>query len=151
MKNKRQKRILEIINQDPVRTQGELAAILQREGINVTQATVSRDIKELRIVKAPGKNGKSKYAANSSVLDFKTSEKLFKIFKEAVTSFDYAQNIVVIHTMPGLAMAACSALDGMKIADIVGTIAGDDTAFILMREVSDAIMFCDRIKKLTSG
>ena len=148
MKNQRQAMILEIISERNIETQEELLAALQEKGFSSTQATISRDIKELRIVKELDVSGTYRYSASKSESKATFSNRLNTIFRECVTGFDYAQNIVVINTLPGLASAACSALDGMKMPQVVGTIAGDDTAFILMRDTHLAIEFCDEIKRL---
>jgi len=148
MKNQRQAKILEIISERNVETQEELLAALQEKGFNSTQATISRDIKELRIVKELDASGSYRYSTSKNEVKSTFSNRLNTIFRECVTGYDYAQNIVVIKTLPGLASAACSALDGMKMTQIVGTIAGDDTAFILMRDTDMAIAFCNEIKRL---
>lgn len=144
MKAQRQAKLLELISNRAIETQEELSALLSNAGFEATQATISRDIKELNITKASVKNGGYRYSV--SVGDSNQhSDKLSKIFKESVTFADYAQNIVVIKTLPGLASGACSMLDTMYGADIVGTLAGDDTAFLLMRSTEDAQKFCERI------
>ena len=148
MKNQRQAKILEIISSRDIETQEELLASLKEAGFNSTQATISRDIKELRIVKELDSVGAYRYSASKSEPAATFSAKLNTIFRECVISYDYAQNIVVIKTMPGLASAACSAMDGMKIPQVVGTIAGDDTAFLLMRDTNMAVEFCNEIRKL---
>ena len=148
MKNQRQATILEIISEQKIETQEELLNALQNRGFNSTQATISRDIKELRIVKELDSTGTSRYSASKNETKPAFSNRLNTIFRECVTGFDYAQNIVVVNTLPGLASAACSALDGMKMPQIVGTIAGDDTAFILMRDTNLAMEFCEEIKRL---
>ena len=148
MKNQRQATILEIISEQKIETQEELLNALQNRGFNSTQATISRDIKELRIVKELDSTGTYRYSASKNETKPAFSNRLNTIFRECVTGFDYAQNIVVVNTLPGLASAACSALDGMKMPQIVGTIAGDDTAFILMRDTNLAMEFCEEIKRL---
>lgn len=148
MKNQRQATILEIIAEQKIETQEELLNALQSRGFNSTQATISRDIKELRIVKELDSTGTYRYSASKNEAKPAFSNRLNTIFRECVTGFDYAQNIVVVNTLPGLASAACSALDGMKMPQIVGTIAGDDTAFILMRDTNLAMEFCEEIKRL---
>ena len=148
MKNSRQSMILEIISQENIETQEQLLSRLQERGISSTQATISRDIKELRIVKELDSTGAYRYSTSKQETKPAFSNRLNTIFRECVTGYDYAQNIVVINTLPGLASAACSALDGMKMSQIVGTIAGDDTAFILMRDTSLAMEFCEEIKRL---
>ncbi len=148
MKSARQKQILEIIGNKDVETQNQLIDELAELGVKSTQATLSRDIKELRLIKELSGTGKYRYvpAGRENSVDF--DQRLKKIFRECVTSFDNAQNLIVLHTMPGLAPAACSALDGMEIPGLVGTIAGDDTAFIAMKDLEQALDFEKEIEKL---
>ena len=148
MKNQRQAKIMEIISNRNVETQEQLLALLQQEGFRGTQATISRDIKELRIVKELTNLGTYRYtaAANESTGTF--SARLNTIFRECVTSFDYAQNLIVIRTLPGLASAAASAIDSMDMNKIVGTLAGDDTVMVVMRDNNAAAAFCGEIKNL---
>ena len=148
MKSKRQSTLLKLIEKYDISTQSELTEHLIREGFNATQATISRDIKELRLVKAVGGNGKSKYAVSHSSTDLGFSDRLLTIFRESVISYDNAQNIVVIKTMPGLASAACSAIDALKSADIVGSLAGDDTAFLVMHTTKAASDFCEELARM---
>ncbi len=150
MKSKRQTILLKLIEKYDISTQSELTEYLNAEGVNATQATVSRDIKELRLIKAVGSNGKSKYAVSHSSTDSGFSERLLTIFRESVLSYDNAQNIVVIKTMPGLASAACSAIDSMQSSDIVGTLAGDDTAFLVLHTAESAEEFCERLGDIIS-
>ena len=148
MKSKRQAKIIEIISTTNVETQEQLLAALQAEGFTSTQATISRDIKELRIVKELTNYGTYRYTTANREVPSTFSGRLNTIFRECVTSFDYAQNIIVIHTLPGLANAAASALDAMNISVVLGTIAGDDTVFIVMRDTNAAAAFCGEIKSL---
>jgi transcriptional regulator of arginine metabolism len=148
VKLQRHAKILEIIDINDVETQEELTEFLTKSGFTATQATVSRDIKELNITKIPIRNGGYKYAAANTGESAANSNRLAKIFRESVTSADSAQNIVVIKTLPGLANGACSALDSMPGLDIVGTIAGDDTAFLLMRTDTEAKQFLGQIKEM---
>lgn len=148
MKLQRQSKILQLIEQYDIETQMELTEHLNQLGFSATQATVSRDIKELRLVKTLAKNGKSKYAVSRGAAESGFSGKLLTIFREGVISYDRAQNIVVIKTMPGLASAACSALDGMDNSDVVGTIAGDDTGFLVMRDNRAAENFCHELERM---
>lgn len=144
MKNARQRKILEIIAQKDVDTQNQLIDELKAAGINSTQATVSRDIRELRLIKELTPNGTYRYAYPAKNTP-DHSDKLRTIFKESVTSYVCAQNIVVIKTLPGLAPAACSAIDKMDIENLAGTLAGDDTAFIAMRDNESAEHLCREI------
>lgn len=146
MKSARQSKILEIIEEREIETQNQLMDALEKAGVRSTQATVSRDIKELRLVKELSPEGHYRYVAagRDEVIDYE--ERLRKIFREGVTSYAIAQNIIVIKTLPGLASAACSTLDNMSIPNLVGTIAGDDTAFLAMRDNQSAAHFCQEIE-----
>ena len=148
MKTQRQAKIMEIISTKDIETQEQLLQSLQEAGFYSTQATISRDIKELRIVKELTSLGTYRYTTAAHEVPTTFSGRLNTIFRECVTSFDYAQNIIVIHTLPGLANAAASALDAMNISVVLGTIAGDDTVFIVMRDNNSAAAFCGEIKSL---
>ena len=148
MKSQRQAKIMEIISNRNVETQEQLLAALQEEGFRGTQATISRDIKELRIVKELTSLGTYRYTISSSDLGSSFSARLNTIFRECVFSFDYAQNIIVVRTLPGLASAAGSAIDAMNLNMIVGTLAGDDTVMIVMRDTNAAATLCGEIKSL---
>lgn len=148
MKSQRQAKILEIISNRNVETQEQLLAALQEEGFRGTQATISRDIKELRIVKELTSLGTYRYTTSSSDFGGSFSARLNTIFRECVISFDYAQNIIIIRTLPGLASAAGSAVDAMNLSTVVGSLAGDDTVMIVMRDTNAAATFCGEIKHL---
>ena len=148
MKSQRQAKILEIVSTRDVETQEQLLEALQNEGFYSTQATISRDIRELRIVKELTKFGTYRYSTVSKELSTTFSGRLNTIFRECVTGFDYAQNLVVVHTIPGLAGAAASAVDSMEMAFILGTIAGDDTVLIVMRDNNAASAFCTELKNI---
>ena len=148
MKSQRQAKILEIISNKNIETQEQLLAELQAEGFRGTQATISRDIKELRIVKELTSLGTYRYTISASDLGSSFSARLNTIFRECVISFDYAQNIIVVRTLPGLASAAGSAIDAMNLNTIVGTLAGDDTVMIVMRDTNAAAPLCGEIKSL---
>ena len=148
MKAKRQAKIMEIISTTNVETQEQLLQELQEAGFSCTQATISRDIKELKIVKEMTNFGTYRYSITEKELGNPFTDRLNAIFRECVTSFDYAQNIVVIHTLPGLANAAASALDAMKAEYILGTLAGDDTVVAILRDSNSAAIFCGEIKAL---
>lgn len=150
MKSKRQAKIMEIISTTNVETQEQLLQLLQAAGFTSTQATISRDIKELRIVKELTSFGTYRYATTAKEMTGTFSARLNTIFRECVTGFDYAQNMIVIHTLPGLANAAASALDTMNMSAILGTIAGDDTVFVVMRDTNSAAAFCGEIRSLLS-
>lgn len=144
MKESRQKQIIDIITSRDVETQNDLIDELLKAGVRCTQATVSRDIKELRLVKELTSRGTYRYAAPSVSRD-EHNEKLRTIFRECVTSYVRAQNMVVLKTLPGLASAACSAIDRMDIEELAGTLAGDDTCFICMLNNEAAERLCQEI------
>lgn len=148
MKNDRQAMILEIIGQENIETQEQLLTRLQTRGFRCTQATISRDIKQLHLIKEPVGQGVYKYAVSGNRTTLNVAAKLRTIFRECIVSIDYAQNIVVVKTMPGLANGACSALDNMDMNDIVGSLAGDDTALLVMRNTEAAELLCQEIKDM---
>lgn len=148
MKSKRQETILEIVSTRDIETQEQLLEALQSAGYHSTQATISRDIKELRIVKELTKFGTYRYTTSSKEISNTFSNRLNTIFRECITGYDYAQNLVVLHTLPGLAGAAASAVDAMEMGLVLGTIAGDDTVLIIMRDTNAAAAFCGEIKDL---
>ena len=146
MKTKRQAKIIEIVSTRDVETQEQLLSALQDAGFYCTQATISRDIKELRIVKELTKFGTYRYSTQSKEVSGTFTGRLNTIFKECVTGYDYAQNLVVVHTIPGLANAAASAVDAMKLPFIIGTVSGDDTVLIVLRDTNAAAAFCGELK-----
>ncbi len=146
MKSKRQEKILEIIREHDVETQEQLLAELAAAGFTATQATISRDIRQLRIVKQLAPSGAYRYQTAVHPAEHQFSERLNVIFKQSITSVDYAQNILVIKTMVGMANAAMAALDAMNIPEIVGTLAGDDTAFVVLRDTASAANLCAEIR-----
>ena len=148
MKSQRQSKILEIIAKRNIETQEQLLTALQQEGFGGTQATISRDIKELRIVKELTGLGTYRYTTSTNEVAGSFTSRLNTIFKECVVSYDYAQNIIVIHTLPGLAAAAGSAVDAMNLSAVLGTLAGDDTVMVVMRDNNAAAAFCGEIKGL---
>lgn len=141
---------MEIIADRNVETQEQLLTLLQAEGFHGTQATISRDIKELRIVKELTNLGTYRYAFPNSDVVNSFSTKLNNIFRECVTGVDFAQNIIVIRTLPGLASAAGSAIDSMNMNLVVGSLSGDDTVMIVMRDNNAAAAFCGEIRNLIS-
>lgn len=147
MKYSRHNKILELIDKYEIETQDELADLLSKNDFKVTQATISRDIKELKLIKVQGKNGKYKYAYVKQQ-DNSISERFIKIFKDTLISINSSNNIVVIKTLTGSANAACAALDALNIDNILGTIAGDDTIFIVIDEKSNVDNFVDNINNL---
>ena len=148
MKTNRQAKIMEIVSTRDVETQEQLLEALQEAGFSSTQATISRDIKELRSGKELTKFGTYRYTTASREVSGTFSNRLNAIFKECVTGFDYAQNLVVVHTIPGLAGAAASAVDSMGMSFVVGTIGGDDTVLIVLRDSNAAAAFCSELKDL---
>ena len=148
MKTDRQSMILEIIEKEDVDTQEQLQQRLQEQGVRCTQATISRDIKQLHLIKEPVGQGRYRYTVSSQRNRLNVADKLRAIFRESIVSVDFAQNIVVVKTMAGLANAAAAALDGMNIPYMVGTLAGDDTAFLLMRDTESARTFCEEIHEM---
>lgn len=147
MKRARQAEILNIIQAVDVETQEQLLDELKARGFSATQATISRDIKELRLVKELSGGG-YRYASSERKGLADSDARLRNIFKEGVTSVDRAQNIVVVRTMPGLASAACSALDSMEIPGMVGSLAWDDTGILIMRDNDAAERFNQEVHKL---
>lgn len=138
MKIKRHSAILNLIANYDIEKQEDLCEKLEEAGFNVTQATVSRDIKELRLVKVQGKDGNYKYSASTKEQETVLSSKFNSIFSEAVIKIDFAGNFIVIKCYPGMAHAAAATIDSMNINEIVGTLAGDDTVFLLMRSEDNA-------------
>ncbi len=147
MKSSRHSKILEIINEYPIETQDELLSRLKTEGYKVTQATISRDIKDLRLVKTLGSDGKYRYTeAQASSSEIRSN--FDQLFLSSVVSMDLAQNIVVIKTLSGMANAVCAALDSTGNSAIVGTIAGDDTIFVACRTDDHARSLVSTLKQL---
>ena len=151
MKPARQNVILDIISTQEIETQHQLMQALSERGIRSTQATLSRDIKEMGLVKQLGTNGKYRYVASGRGNEEEARLKLRTIFRESVLSCDTAQNLVVIKTMPGLASAAWAAIDAMRVGKLVGTIAGDDTAFFAMKDLDGARELCEMIDGFFEG
>ena len=142
MKFQRQAKILELIDRFEIETQEELTDHLRAVGYSTTQATVSRDIKELRLIKSLStETGKYKYTAAAAGAADSFTTRLRNIFRECVTDIDAAQNMVVIKTLPGLGQAAAMAFDAMRAVDVVGTLGGDDTVFVVMRDTESAERF----------
>ncbi|HJC48690.1 MAG TPA: arginine repressor [Candidatus Lachnoclostridium pullistercoris] len=149
MKLERHSKIVELIGKYEIETQEELAEYLNKEGFNVTQATVSRDIRELKLSKIQTDNGKQRYVVLQSQDSF--SDKYIRILRDSFMSMDMAQNILVIKTVEGMAMAAAAALDAVHFHEIVGCVAGDNTIFCAVRTVDDTIILMDKLKKLLAG
>ncbi len=148
MKENRQKAILDIITRQDVETQEQLLQLLGESGIRCTQATISRDIKELQLVKELNSSGGYRYVRSVRRGDGEHDLRLQTIFREGVVSAAAAQNLVVLKTMPGLANAAAAALDRMEIEGMVGTLAGDDTALLIMTTSHTAETFCGEIREM---
>ncbi len=150
MKRNRQTAMLELIRKYPVTTQEELQMLLRESGFDVTQATISRDIKELKIVKATDENGVYRYCVTRGD-SADATEKYYEIIRHAVRSIDFAGNICVIRCDVGMAQAACAAIDALRVEGIVGSLAGDDTIFVLCRTERDAGDMKKTINQLISG
>ena len=148
MKPGRQSVILEIISSQDIETQFDLMNALAERGVKSTQATLSRDIKDMNLIKQMGPNGKQRYVRSPESEVKAANSKLITILKESVLQCAKAQNIVVLKTLPGLASAACSAIDKMDIEGLVGTLAGDDTAFIAMSDNNYADAFLKQLKEI---
>ncbi len=147
MKKNRHEAILGLISQQDIGTQEELMQKLNEMGYKVTQATVSRDIKSLKLIKTPVSSGQYKYSyVNRDSEDF--SGKYYSILSHSVTSVDYAGNMAVVKCFAGMANAACAAIDSLEIEKVVGTLAGDDTIFVLCRDEQSACDFRDYIEKI---
>ena len=147
MKINRHAKIVELINKHSIETQEELAEYLNKEGFKVTQATVSRDIRDLKLTKVPTDDGKQRYAVHQKD-ESEMSEKYIRVLKDGFVSMDMAQNILVIKTVSGMASAVCAALDAMRWNEIVGSIAGDDTIMCAIRSVEDTVSVMDKISKI---
>ena len=148
MKAKRLQKIIELVENNIVCTQEDLLVLLEREGINTTQATISRDIKELNLVKTTAEDGSYKYTTAKKSKNHRMEKKYRAVFIESVLSVDYAINTVVIKCHTGMANAACAALDTMDFTGIVGTLAGDDTIFVLMKTENLAQALTMEIKSM---
>ncbi len=147
MKLSRHSKIIELINAYPIGTQEELADYLNKEGFKVTQATVSRDIRNLKLTKVSGENGKQRYALRREE-ESQYSERYIRVLREGFISMDMAQNILVIKTVSGMAMAVAAAVDALKWNEVVGCIAGDDTVMCAIRTTEDTVKVMDKIGKI---
>ncbi len=147
MKRDRHQKIRELIEQYEIETQEELADKLKEAGYAVTQATVSRDIRELKLFKVPTGKGRQKYAVLAQS-DHYLSEKYIRVLKDGFVSMDMAQNILVIKTVSGMAMAVAAAVDAMKLKEIAGSIAGDDTIMMAVRTVEDTETVMEKIRSV---
>lgn len=147
MKSKRQNKIIEVISGEDVETQDDLVHLLQQAGFQVTQATISRDIKELHLIKIQTDTGIYKYAVNDKK-ELNDMNVLFRIFKDTVLSIEAAGSIVVIRTLTGSASAAAEVVDGLHIPEVAGTIAGDNTIFVAIRSVDAAAAIVSRFRQM---
>jgi len=147
MKIERHSQIIRLINQYDIETQEELAEKLHESGFQVTQATVSRDIRELKLTKIAQNGGRSKYAVLQNV-DQEMSQKYVNVLRASFQSMDLAQNILVIKTVSGMAMAAAAALDEMNFHEVVGCIAGDNTIMCAVRSADESLLLMEKIRKM---
>ena len=148
MKSKRQEKILQLIHDHDIETQEQLLSELREAGFQTTQATISRDIKQLHLMKAPDGMGGYRYAVSAQMPKLNFEEKLQTIFRECVVSAENAQNLAIIKTMNGMANAAAFALDSMQDTDIVGTLAGDDTVLLVFHDSAHAADFCEQVRQM---
>lgn len=149
MKSKRQEKIIELVNKYEIETQEELAELLTQSGFHVTQATISRDIRELRLSKISSHDGKQKYIV-MAVKDKGINDKLERVLKEGYVSSTEASHMVIVKTMPGMAMAVAAALDAMELPGFAGCIAGDDTIMCALRADADVDSLLARINKVVN-
>ncbi len=147
MKKRRHEKIIELIGQYEIETQEELADRLREEGYQVTQATVSRDIRELKLSKISGGNGRQKYIAFTRE-EVHLGDKYIRVLREGYVSMDLAQNLLIMKTVSGMAMAVAAAVDALKLDEIVGCIAGDDTIMMAMRSESAAAQVMDKLRRM---
>lgn len=150
MKIERQSKIIELIGHHDIETQEELARRLIDSGFDVTQATISRDIRDLKLSKATDATGRQRYIVMPTKQN-NLNDKYIRIFRNGYNGLDRAQNIIVVRTLTGMAMAVAAAIDAMDFDEIVGSIAGDDTIFCAVRSESDAVHLMERLNKLSLG
>jgi transcriptional regulator of arginine metabolism len=148
MKTWRQKKILEIVQKQTVETQEELARALRETGFKVTQATVSRDIKELGLVKVPGDKGFVRYATSDDIMARPSDERLKRLFRDSVTGVDYSENLIIIKTLPGEAQGVASAIDRSRWPEIIGTVGGDDTILVIIKPKKSTLGIVNRFTEL---
>jgi len=146
MKRERQNKILELIASRDIETQEELVDLLRAEGFNVTQATISRDINELRLGKLTSGNGKKKFAVAPSG-DAHLTSKYIRVLRDGFVSMDNAQNILVVRTVSGMAMAVAASLDALRMKEVVGSIAGDDTIMMAIRTTEETKVVMNKIRE----
>ena len=150
MKRQRHEVVVDLINKYDIETQEELAAYLKEEGFEVTQATVSRDIRELKLSKIATGNGKQKYIILKND-DSHLGDKYIRVLRDGFVSMNMAQNILVIKTVQGMAMSVAAALDAMKFPEIVGCIAGDDTIMAAIKSTDETKVVIDKINEILEG
>lgn len=150
MKIERQSKIIDLISHYDIETQDELARQLMNSGFDVTQATISRDIRDLKLTKATDSTGRQKYIVMPTKQN-NLNDKYIRIFRNGYNGLDRAQNLIVVNTLTGMAMAVAAAIDAMDFEEIVGSIAGDDTIFCAVRSESDAVHLMERLNKLSIG
>ena len=147
MKNKRHEKIIELITKNSIETQEELAKRLNDEGFIVTQATVSRDIKKLDLIKVKASGNHQKYTVNTGIVP-ERNDKLIRVLRDAITSIEDAQNMLVIRTVSGMAMAAAAALDSLHLPEIIGSVGGDDTIICVAKDVDGALAAMEKIRSM---
>ncbi len=150
MKALRHAKIKELVEQQLVETQEELAELLRKTGIVVTQATVSRDIKELFLIKVPAGDGRYRYAFPPEQNLIFSLSRMERIFQDSITGMDHSQNIIVLRTLPGAAQAVASTIDHVKWPEIIGTVAGDDTIFIVVKPPEETLQVMAKFHRLLS-
>lgn len=148
LKTIRQKAILDLIENEKIATQNELSKRLEEEGFAVTQATISRDIRELRLVKVAEANGNYHYAAGKPKEKYQASHKFYSIFHASVYKVDYANNLVVIRCYTGMAQAVCATMDSMEWPGVLGTVAGDDTILVVVRDEATAAEMVKTLREI---
>jgi len=147
VKARRHQRILDIVRSRPIQTQEDLSAELAREGLSVTQATISRDIKELRLIKAPVGDGSYRYTIPIDRNIDDINRRIERVFREAVMSVEDSDNIVVIRTLEGAAQAVGAIVDDLDWPEVVGSLAGDDTIFVVVKPADKALEIMARFNK----
>lgn len=148
MKAKRQMRIIELVSNNVVTSQDELCELLAKEGIKVTQATVSRDIKELNLVRVPAGDGRYRYTLMPGDPSLVYREKFHRLFSDCCISMDKSQNIILVKTISGAASAVGEAIDGLKLDDILGTVAGDNAVMVVVKEGVCASKVLETLRKI---
>lgn len=148
MKGLRHAKIKEIIEHGAIETQEDLAEALRKDGIEVTQATVSRDIKELRLIKVPAGDGRYRYAFPAEQSVVFSQSRMERMFKDSVIAIDYSQNIVVVKTLPGTANAVASTIDSARWPEIIGTLAGDDNILVVVKPIDAAVRVIEKFQAL---